>query len=302
MLYVNPAYEEVWGQTCQSLYDNPQSFFDSVFEADKPAVFSQVEKYLNTGKFDLEYRIVRGDGELRWVRAQNIPVLNDEGKVIRHTGIAVDITERRMLNEKVKQQRDNLAQRLLQSVNAISIIGELRDAYTAGHQRKVTQLACAIASEIGLSDESINNISLGALIHDIGKIYVAADILNKPGKLSDLEYQIIQTHAEYGFDIVKEIDFPDEIHTMIHQHHERLDGSGYPLGLSGEQIIIESRILAVADVVEAMTSHRPYRVALEMETALEELELYKGIKYDSDVVDICVKLFREKKFSFEEVT
>jgi PAS domain S-box-containing protein/putative nucleotidyltransferase with HDIG domain len=199
-------------------------------------------------------------------------------------GCGFDLSEMSEANLK-------LAERLHQSVIAISKIGEMRDVYTAGHQRRVQQLSCEIARAIGLPEETIMNISYGALIHDIGKIYIASDILNKPGKISNLEYQIIQTHVEHGYTTVKEIDFPAEIPTMIYQHHERLDGTGYPQGLSGDDIIIESRILAVADVVEAMTSHRPYRPALGIDIALAEIQEFKGTKYDTQVVDICVDLF-----------
>jgi HD-GYP domain-containing protein (c-di-GMP phosphodiesterase class II) len=151
---------------------------------------------------------------------------------------------------------------------------------------------------MGMSEEEIKNISMGALIHDIGKINIASDILNKPGKITNLEYQMLQTHVEQGYEVINEIDFPLQIKTMILQHHERLDGSGYPQRLEGDQIILESRILAVADVVEAMTSHRPYRAALGIDAALEEIAKYRGKRYDCDVVDICLQLFREKGFRF----
>ena len=177
-------------------------------------------------------------------------------------------------------------------------MGELRDAYTAGHQRRVQQLACEIGRRCGMTQEAIVNLSYGALIHDIGKIYIASDILNKPGKITNLEYQILQTHAEYSYNIVREMDLPQEILTMVQQHHERLDGSGYPNKCKGEEIILESRILAVADVVEAMTSHRPYRPALGINAALAEIESGKGTKYDENVVDICISLFREQGFAF----
>jgi putative nucleotidyltransferase with HDIG domain len=149
-----------------------------------------------------------------------------------------------------------------------------------------------------LSDETISNISNGALIHDIGKIYIASDILNKPGKISSLEYQILQTHVEHRYEIIREIDFPPQVIEMIHQHHERMDGSGYPQKLTGDQIILESRILAVADVVEAMTSHRPYRPALGIDAALGEISLYRGIRYDCDVVDACVRIFNVNSFAY----
>jgi PAS domain S-box-containing protein/putative nucleotidyltransferase with HDIG domain len=225
-------------------------------------------------------------------------VKDDSGNIIGTEGLVRDITDRMRLEEELENEKNNLeisnqklSERLNQSVMAISKIGEMRDVYTAGHQKRVQQLACEIALHMGLSDEAIMNISYGALIHDIGKIYIASDILNKPGKISNLEYQILQTHAENSYEIVKEIDFPKEISTMIYQHHERIDGSGYPHGLSGDAIIIESRILAVADVVEAMTSHRPYRAALGIDAAIDEIQRLRGTKYDADVVDICVNLF-----------
>jgi PAS domain S-box-containing protein/putative nucleotidyltransferase with HDIG domain len=228
-----------------------------------------------------------------------------ESELIGISVIGQDITERKKMENELRVQRNNLISSnvkletlLQQSINAISRIAELRDVYTAGHQDRVAKLACAIAQELGLPEATITNISFGARVHDIGKIYIASDILNKPGKLSSLEHEIIQTHSEQGYEVVKEIDFPSQIKTMIYQHHERLDGSGYPQRLVGDQIIIESRILAVADVVEAMTSHRPYRPALGIDEALEELQSHKTTKYDSDVVNICLKLFRENLFEF----
>jgi len=231
---------------------------------------------------------------------------DDAGEIIGTEGLIRDITERRKMEQEIELQHESLIhsnevlkKRLEQSINAISMIGELRDVYTAGHQKRVRQLACEIGRRFGLSEEAIANLSYGALIHDIGKIKIASDILNKPGKITNLEYQILQTHAEYSYSIVCEMDLPSEILTMIHQHHERLDGSGYPNQLVGDQIILESRILAVADVVEAMTSHRPYRPALGIDAALAEIESGKGVKYDPAVVDYCVSLFREQGFVFQ---
>ena len=160
------------------------------------------------------------------------------------------------------------------------------------------QLACAIGLHCGMTQEALTNLSYGALVHDIGKIYIASDILNKPGKITNLEYQILQTHVEYSYSVVLEMGLPQEILTMVQQHHERLDGSGYPNKFKGDEIIFESRILAVADVVEAMTSHRPYRPALGVDAALAEIEAGRGAKYDANVVDICLKLFREEGFQF----
>jgi len=184
----------------------------------------------------------------------------------------------------------------------MAMIVEMRDPYTAGHQRRVTQLACAIAQEIGLSPDQITGLRLAGTIHDIGKVRVPAEILTNPDGLSDAEYTIIKMHPVLGHEILKTIDLPWPIAKIIHQHHERMDGSGYPLGLSGKDIIIEAKILAVADVVEAITSHRPYRPAHGIDRALEEISQNKGKLYDPDVVDACLKLFSQQKFSFKQDT
>ena len=251
-------------------------------------------KAIRDGRFTIDYQTNAENLHFK----VSLTTLTVENKTVGISVYAKDLTAEDQYKKQIEASNQTLSSRLLQTINAISKIGELRDVYTAGHQRKAAKLACAIALELGLSDEAMNNISFGALIHDIGKINIASDILNKPGKISSLEYQILQTHAEQSYEIIKEIDFPSQVKTMIYQHHERLDGSGYPQKLIGDQIILESRILAVADVVEAMTSHRPYRPALGIDVALEEIQSHKGIKYDADVVDACIKLFREKMFEF----
>ncbi|MES9938538.1 MAG: HD-GYP domain-containing protein, partial [Sedimenticola sp.] len=184
-----------------------------------------------------------------------------------------------------------------QAVQAVALTVEKRDPYTSGHQLRVAELAAAIATVMGLDPDIIRGIHLGGLIHDIGKIYVPSEILNRPGTLSENEFHIIQTHAEVGHDIIGSVEFPWPVKTMIHQHHERLDGSGYPQGLKDGDIILEARILAVADVVEAMASHRPYRPGLGIDSALAEIEKNRGVLYDPDVVDACLKLFREESYS-----
>jgi putative nucleotidyltransferase with HDIG domain len=179
-------------------------------------------------------------------------------------------------------------------------IVELRDPYTAGHQQKVADLAVAIAMEMKFDDTEIDQLRMAARIHDIGKIYVPSDILSKPGKLSDLELNLIRTHAQNGYDIVQGMDFPGAVAETILQHHERLDGSGYPHGLKAEDTLMKAKILAVADVVEAMASHRPYRPALGIDKALEEISNGRGKLYDPGVVDTCLELFKEKGFKFKE--
>jgi PAS domain S-box-containing protein len=188
---------------------------------------------------------------------------------------------------------------LVDTIRAISSTSELRDPYTAGHQRRVAELATALARELRLPEEQVHGIYLAALIHDVGKVTVPGDLLTKPGKLTPLEYQLIQTHAQAGYEVVKGIDFPWPIAQALLQHHERLDGSGYPNGLRGDEIIQDARILAVADVVEAMMSHRPYRPALGIDAALAEIEKNKGILFDAAAVDACIRLFRSREFHFQ---
>lgn len=184
------------------------------------------------------------------------------------------------------------------ALRAIAMTIEMRDPYTAGHQRRVADLAEAIAKELGLGDEEAHGIYLAAVVHDIGKINVPTEILVKPGKLNDLEYQLVRTHVSSSYEILKGISFPWPLADIVHQHHERMDGSGYPLGLKSGDISFGGRILAVADVVEAMSSHRPYRAGLGIDIALAEIEKGRGVIYDPQVADACLKLFREGKFSY----
>lgn len=186
------------------------------------------------------------------------------------------------------------------AIEAIALTVEKRDPYTAGHQRKVAALAAAIGREMGLSSDRIHGLRLGGIIHDIGKIYIPAEILNRPGKLSKHEFELIKTHAEVGYDIVKNVDFPWPVAQIVRHHHERIDGSGYPDGLKGEEIILEARILAVADVVEAITAHRPYRPALGLETGIKELLRGRGTVFYTQAVDACVRLLREGRFALAD--
>ncbi len=173
---------------------------------------------------------------------------------------------------------------------------ESRDPYTAGHQSRSAKLACAIAEEMGLAKEKVEGIMMAGVIHDIGKLSIPSEILTKPTQLTNVEYLLIKQHSQSGYDMLKHVESPWPLAQIVQQHHERLDGSGYPHKLRNDEIIIEARILAVADVVEAMASHRPYRQALGIEKALEEIQNNKGILYDDAVVDACVKLFREKGY------
>lgn len=184
------------------------------------------------------------------------------------------------------------------SVVAIAAMLEERDPYTAGHQRRTAQLAVAIAREMNLPDDRVQGIRLGSLIHDVGKIAAPAEILYRPGKLSSAQMEIVKTHARVGYDIVRHIAFPWPIAEMVLQHHERLDGSGYPQGLAGDAILLDARIIAVADVVEAITSFRPYRPALGSDVALAEVEMHAGTRFDLEVVTACSAVFRQRGFPF----
>jgi len=200
---------------------------------------------------------------------------------------------RNHLEEIVDERTRELKQNLLDFVTAIAATIEVRDPYTAGHQRRVAHLATAIARELQLPEEQIEGLNLSSVVHDIGKIRVPAEILSKPGRLQDIEFSFIKQHPEIGHEILKAIEFPWPIAQAVLQHHERLDGSGYPSGLRGEDILHEAKIVAVADVVEAMVSHRPYRAGLGVDAALEEITRNSGVLYDPAVVEACVKLFRE---------
>ncbi len=181
----------------------------------------------------------------------------------------------------------------------MSMTLELRDPYMAGHQHRVSSLAVAIAREMGLPGEKVEGLRFAGIIHDIGKIAAPIEIVGKPGRLTMTEFQLVKEHPRLGYEMVKDIAFPWPVAHIVLQHHERLDGSGYPEGLAGDAILPEARILAVADVVEAVCSLRPYRPALGIDKALEEVRKGRGFRYDPRAVDACVRLFREKRFAFK---
>ena len=247
------------------------------------------------------------DGTLLDVSLISVPIKIDEGIVASYT-IYRDISEAKETRRSLIESRENLRKSLEsmrgtweQTIEVLATAAETRDPYTAGHQRNVSALSAAIALELGLDGESVNAIRMAGLVHDIGKINVPAEILSKPGALGEVEFALIRTHPEIGYEIMKNIELPWRLADMIRQHHERADGSGYPAGMKGDEILLEARIIAVADVVEAMSSHRPYRASLGIGSALAEIEKNRGSRYDPDVVDACLKLFREKGFSFPGV-
>jgi putative nucleotidyltransferase with HDIG domain len=223
-----------------------------------------------------------------------------ERKVEERTqALQAEILEREGKEIALTESLARLQRAMGQIVRAMVAAMEVRDPYTSGHQRRVAGLAAAIAREMGLPKEDVMGIRMAAMIHDLGKIAIPLDILNKPGKISDIEFALIKTHAKVGYDILKSVEFPWPAAEIVLQHHERLDGSGYPLGLAGDAIRIEAKILSVADVCEAIMSHRPYRPALGVEKSIGEIRDKRWILYDADAVDACVRLVTEKGFQFE---
>jgi len=210
--------------------------------------------------------------------------------------IARDITDRKRLENERQQIHERIHRTLTQTINMVASLVEKRDPYTAGHQKRVSELSVGIAKGLGMDEYQIEGIRLGGLIHDIGKIYVPGEILSKPGRLNEIEFNMIKLHTQVGGDIVREVDYPWPITQIVSQHHERLDGSGYHQGLTAESISIEAKIIAVADVVEAMASHRPYRPALGIEAALTEIREKKRIWFEPEIVDICVYEIQTKGF------
>jgi PAS domain S-box-containing protein len=238
------------------------------------------------------------DGHKEVLETIKTPVRASDGRLIGVLGVGRDITERKRTEEKVSHQAEQLRRTVEGAVRAMSHMVESRDPYTAGHERRVAELAAAIGEKMGMAGEELDALRLAGTIHDVGKIAVPAEILAKPGVLSPAEFSLIKGHPSTGFDILADVDFGSPVAEMVLQHHERLDGSGYPRGLVGQNVLPEARILAVADVVEAMSSHRPYRAALGMDAALAEIREHAGVKYDAEVVMACARLFEEQGFEF----
>jgi len=262
------------------------------------SVSSQVDKMLEEqGVAVFETADLCKDGSTIPVEVHTrILKTNDEEYFI---SVSHDIKERKRNEQQLKESYSRLAKTLDGVTKSIAVTVELRDPYTAGHQERVARLAEAIAKEMDLSNERVNQVYIASLLHDIGKISIPAEILSHSGKLSDIQFSLIRKHPEAGYDILKNIDFPYPLARWVLEHHERIDGTGYPSGLKGDKIHLEAKIIAVADVVEAMSSHRPYRPAIGIDKALEEIRRNKNVLYDEQAVDACLSLFMGKGFKFE---
>ena len=242
------------------------------------------------------WQITRKDGAKRHIEGSLSLKKDSSGKSTGFRVIARDITERRQIYEELNRTLDILRKGISTTIAVMISAIEMRDPYTAGHQKRCADIARAIATEMGLAPEKIDGIRMAGTIHDIGKLSIPAEILSKPTKLTDIEYSLIKEHSISGYEMLKDIESPWPLAEIVYQHHERMNGTGYPRNLKGDEIIMEARIIAVADIVEAIASHRPYRASLGLEAALEEIEKNKGILYDNFVVDACLRLFREKGF------
>jgi len=210
-----------------------------------------------------------------------------------------DITARKEAEGKLHQSLDSLKRAINTTIQVLVSALESRDPYTTGHQSRAADLACAITTEMGLDQDKIEGIRMASIIHDIGKLAVPTEILAKPGKLTDIEFLLIKQHSQTGYDMLKDVESPWPLAQIVHQHHERMNGTGYPKNLKGDEILLESRILAVADVVEAISSDRPYRPSLGIDFALDEIDKNKGVLYDDVVANACLNLFREKGFQLK---
>jgi PAS domain S-box-containing protein len=243
------------------------------------------------------FRIIGQDGTVIWCEL-NAAVIQWKGKPATLLFLT-NITERKRADEELKQTLESLRKAVGATIQTMVSAVEMRDPYTAGHQLRSANLACAIATEMGLPQEKIDGIHMAGSIHDIGKLSIPAEILSKPTKLTNIEYSLIKEHSLSGYEMLKNVESPWPLAQIVYQHHERMDGSGYPRNLKGDEILMEARIMAVADVVESMASHRPYRPSLGIDVALEEIEKNRGSLYDDAVVDACLKLFREKGYQLQ---
>jgi PAS domain S-box-containing protein len=247
-----------------------------------------------------EWETIRKDGARTYIEVSISLIVRPGEKPTGFRGIVRDITERKRTEEELQRTLESLRKSFGATIQVMVSAVETRDPYTAGHQIRSADLARAIATEMGLPREKIDGIRMAGVIHDIGKLSIPAEILSKPKKLTEIEFSLIKEHSRSGYEILKDVESPWPLADIVYQHHERMNGSGYPRNLKGDEILMEARILTVADVVEAMASHRPYRAALGLNVALEEIEKNRGTLYDEVVVDVCLRLFREKEYRFAE--
>ncbi len=281
--YVSPSSTKLTGYTPEDHYANPNLGFELVHPDDREKLRDLLE---HVDGSPLVLRWIKKNGEVVWAEQLNVPVYDNDGRLIAIEGIARDVTERQKANEALKRAFYSV-------VSVLSDMLNLKDPYTQFHEKNVAKLALEIAERMGLDEFAIESIRVAAMVHDIGKINIPTEILSKPGKLSDIEFEMIKKHPETAYEILRKVDLPWPVADIVYQHHERLDGSGYPRHLKSDEILLEAKIIIVADVVEAMSSHRPYRAALGFEAAIEEIKKNAGVLYDAEIVQICTSILEE---------
>jgi PAS domain S-box-containing protein len=295
--YVNPRYAEIFGYGSAGELTG-RDFLPMVTEKDRNRVDENIRQRVDgeVESIGYEFTGVCKDGSIVEVGVHGSRAIYDGRPAV--IGLIQDISEKKRAKEDLQQYVEQLKMTLLGTVDVATTLGEMRDPYTADHQRRVAKIAVAVAigKELGFDANRQEGLRIAGHLHDIGKITIPSEILSKPGKLTAIEFMLIKGHAQASYDVLKSVKFPWPVAQVALQHHERTDGSGYPQGLKGEEILLESRIIAVADVVEAMASHRPYRPGLGIEKALAEIERGSGTAYDPHVADACLRLFREKDF------
>ncbi|MBE3144797.1 MAG: PAS domain S-box protein [Planctomycetes bacterium] len=295
LVFLNPMTARIIDYSAEEIMSRP--FIEFIHPDDRDMVIDRHVRRMKGEELPhlYSFRIIRRDGNIRWVEL-NAVLINWKGKAASLNFLS-DITERKQAEEQLRESLEQVRRAMQTTIQVLVTAVEIKDPYTAGHQRRMTNLARTMATEMGLPPEKIEGLRMAGVIHDIGKITLPVEILSKPTKLSDIELSLIREHVRLGYDILKDVESPWPLAEIVLQHHERMDGSGYPRGLKGEEILIEARIIAVADVVEAMASHRPYRPALGLDAALEEISKNRGILYDPEVTDACLRLFQEKGYS-----
>lgn len=292
--YINPRAEEILGYQAGGL--TGVSLTPLIIDADRAAVVHEISRLVK-GEINVirtDFRMRRKDDSEVTIGAQILRTHVDGRAAI--ISVIQDISEKKRAEAEIQRYIAELEMAFMSTVEVATNLGELRDPYTSGHERRMAEIACAIGAEMGLDARRQEGLRVSGYLHDIGKITVPAEILSKPGKLNAIEFLLIQGHAQAGYEVLKKVQFPWPVAEIVWQHHERMDGSGYPRQLKGDAILLEARILAVADVMEAMPSHRPYRASLGIANTLAEIERGRASAYDPEVVDACLRLFREKGY------
>jgi PAS domain S-box-containing protein len=296
--YVNRAFEAITGYSASEANGPGFDLLSLLLPEDRALIRERRERETFGLQIlpSAEFRIRTKSGQVKHIENNTVLLPSPPQRIL---GILRDVTDRKLTEGELKKMMAMMRHTLDAVILAIGRTVELRDPYTAGHQRRVADLSRAIAQEVGLPQDKIDGLGMASLIHDLGKISVPAEILSKPGRLSEMEYNMIKSHPQFGYNILESIEFPWPVARIVLQHHERMNGSGYPAGLDDGSILLEARILGLADVVEAMISHRPYRPARSLGEALAEISKNRGTLYDGQAVEACRRLFLEERFHFQ---